>query len=94
VYKAADYSFTGTVEEGSREGKEEEKEEEERKKKIKICKGTAEEEDARGGTIVLIDVGKTFKQAAIRWYQVCVYVRVYVRVCVAVRASELTQTLY
>ena len=92
MYKAADYSFTGTVE-GSFEGKEDEKEEEERKKKIKICKGTAEE-DARGGTIVLIDVGKTFKQAAIRWYQVCVYVRVCVRVCVAVRASELTQTLY
>ncbi len=94
MYKAADYSFTGTVEEGSGEGKEEEKEEEERKKKIKICKGTAEEDDARGGTIVLIDVGKTFKQAAIRWYQVCVYVRVCVCVCVAVRASELTQTLY
>ena len=89
MYKAADYSFTGKVEEGSFEGKEDEKEEEERKKKIKICKGTAEE-DARGGTIVLIDVGKTFKQAAIRWYQVCVYVCV----CVAVRASELTQTLY
>ena len=86
MYKAGDYSFTGTVEEGSGEGKEEEKEEEERKKKIKICKGTTEE-DARGGTIVLIDVGKTFKQAAIRWYQVCVYVRVYVRVCVAVHAS-------
>ena len=67
MYEAADHSFKGTVEEGSFEGQEQE-EEEERKKTIENLKGTVEE-DARGETIVLIDVGKTFKQAAIRWYQ-------------------------
>ncbi len=73
------------MEEGSFEGQEQE-EEEERKKTIENLKGTVEE-DARGETIVLIDVGKTFKQAAIRWYQVCVSVCVCVCSCVAVRAS-------